>query len=127
MKNISSHQIFGLIGSSIAGYIYYASPLETPILFLALLGLIGPFMFFAAFRGKIRNKMDLDRYVRNSTITGIIGLFLIHAYFVFQLSQLNPGEQLFYTGDFYFLFLATVFAYGLSNNLGERIKRKWRE
>jgi hypothetical protein len=91
---------------------------------LALLGLIGPLMFFAAFRGKLKNQIELGRYVRSSALTGILGILLVHAYFLWWLSQNFPGEQLFYFSDVFFLFLTTAFAYGLSNNLGERLLRR---
>ncbi len=113
----------GLIGTALSGYLYATLEIQSAIL-LALLGLIGPFMFFTAFRGKIRNQIELGQYVRNSTITGILGIFLVHAHLVWWVSQNFPGEQLFYFGDIFFLVLTTAFAYGLSNNLGERLRRR---
>ncbi len=115
--------ISGLTGSALSGYLYTTVEIQSTIL-LALLGLIGPFMFFATFRGKIRNQIELGQYVRNSTITGVLGILLAHAHLVWEVSQNFPGEQLFYFGDVFFLFLATAFAYGLSNNLGERLRRR---
>ncbi|MDP6845667.1 MAG: hypothetical protein QF460_01780 [Candidatus Nanoarchaeia archaeon] len=123
MKSMRTSWIFGLIGSALAGYLYSTIYTQSTIL-LALLGLIGPLMFFAAFRGKLKNQIELGRYVRSSALTGILGILLVHAYFLWWLSQNFPGEQLFYFGDVFFLFLTTAFAYGLSNKLGERLLRR---